>query len=542
MKVERACDRCLRSHVDPLLFAIRTLLLALISSTWQSDASAQAATSPRLEEILRLARFTIREIVVEGNALVSTGRLQQALAPFVGSGKSFDDIDAARNAVLAAYAQAGYELVSVEYEAARSRGGIHRLRVRELRIASVRVSGLESLSESSVRAQLPALLEDTTPALGRLARELSLFNDNPGRSATIEYSGAGEGRMNAEVSVTERSQSRFALSYNNTGTPQTGRSRLTFSGSHYDALGASHQASFSIGTSVEQPEKVMQLGATYAIPLPRFGDLLSFSASRARVKVGTVADVFNVAGESDTWNVRYVRNLVRTAEARHVLEVGYDERRYRDLVDFFGFNLGASVTAKPLSLGYRMQRSWSRNGVQFGLTWQQNLPGGARNDDAAYAGSRFGADANWSTVQLDAGWQRALSGDWVIAARLAGQYAGKPLISAEQFGLGGIAAVRGFSEREAAGDRGLRGSLEVVTPVFAGSHRLVGFLDAGRSRRLNALPGEVESEGVLSAGIGWRATLGKGFQLVVDAARVADGTPRFPDGSTKVHASAVLAF
>jgi len=25
-------------------------------------------------------------------------------------------------------------------------------------------------------------------------------------------------------------------------------------------------------------------------------------------------------------------------------------------------------------------------------------------------------------------------------------------------------------------------------------------------------------------------------------ARVADGTPRFPDGSTKVHASAMLAF
>lgn len=542
MKVERASDRCLRSHVDPLLFAIRTLLLALISSTWQSDASAQAATSPRLEEILRLARFTIREFVVEGNALVSTGRLQQALAPFLGSGKGFDDIDAARKAVLAAYAHAGYELVSVDYEAGLSRGGVHRLRVREVRVAQVRVTGIAAISEPGVLAQLPSLREEATPKLGQLSRELFLFNDNPGRNAIIEYAAAGEGKVNAEVRVTEGPQSRFALNYNNTGSVQTGRSRVTLSGSHYNLLGASHQASFSLGTSLEQPEKVLQLAASYAIPLPRLGDLLSFGATRSRVKVGTVADVFNVAGESDTWNVRYARNLIRTAEARHVLEVGYDERRYRDLVDFFGFNLGASVTAKPLSLGYRMQRSWPRNGVQFGLTWQQNLPGGARNDDAAYAGSRFGADANWSTVQLDAGWQHALSGDWVIAARLAGQYAGKPLISAEQFGLGGIAAVRGFSEREAAGDRGLRGSLEVVTPVFAGSHRLVGFLDAGRARRLNALPGEVESEGVLSAGIGWRATLGKGFQLVVDAARVADGTPRFPDGSTKVHASAVLAF
>jgi hemolysin activation/secretion protein len=349
------------------------------------------------------------------------------------------------------------------------------LRVRELRIASVRVSGLERLSESSVRAQLPALLEDTTPALGRLARELSLFNDNPGRSATIEYSGAGEGRMNAEVSVTERSQSRFALSYNNTGTPQTGRSRLTLSGSHYNLFGASHQGSFSIGISPEEPEKVFQMGLSYAIPLPRLGDLLSFSASHSEVNVGTVADVFNVAGNSSTWNLRYARNLVRTAESRHVLEFGYDERRYRDLIDFFGTNIGASVTAKPLSLGYRMQHYWSGQAVQIGLTWQQNLSGGTRNDDAAYAASRFGADANWSTLQVDAGWQRALPGEWVISARMAGQYASEPLIGAEQFGLGGAGAVRGFGEREGAGDRGIRGSLEVTTPLIAGSHRFVAF-------------------------------------------------------------------
>lgn len=515
-------------------------LLALACAFWTGRPTAQ--TSPGVADLLRIARFTIREFVVEGNTLVPSSRLQEALAPFIGSGKSFDDIDAARKAVLATYAQAGYELVSVDYEAARSRDGIHRLTVREVRIGSIRVTGIERLSEPSVRAQLPALREDTTTALGRLARELFLFNDNPGRSAAIEYSAAGEGRMDAEVRVTERAQSRFALSYNNTGSAQTGRSRLAVSGSHYNLFGAGHQASLSVGTSPEEPEKVLQIAASYAIPLPLLGDMLSFSASHATVKVGTVVDVFNVAGESDTWNVRYARNLHRSAESRHVLEFGYDERRYRDLVDFFGINLGAAVTAKPLSVGYRMQRSWPQNSVQLGLTWQHNVAGGARNDDAAYAASRFGADARWSNLRLEAGWQRALPRDWVLSGRLTGQYTNEPLISAEQFGLGGAGAVRGFGEREGAGDRGVLGSIEIATPVVAGSHRFVAFMDSGRARRLNALPGEREHEGLLSVGVGWRAQIGNGFQLVVDAARVADGTPRFPDGSTKVHASAVLAF
>lgn len=521
---------------------MRSLAPALVFLVWLNGASAQLAPKPGLDEIRRLARFTIREFVVEGNTLVPAPELQAVLAPFRGSGRSFDDIDAARKAVLEAYVRAGYELVSVDYEPALSRGGVHRFRVREVRLERVRVTGNQALEESAVRAQLPSLREDSTPRLARLARELFLFNDNPGRSASIDYAAAGEGRVEAEIRVTEGPQSRFALAYNNTGSAQTGRSRLALSASHYNLFGASHQGSLSLGTSPEEPEKVLQLGLSYSIPLPRLGDMLSFGASHARVKVGTVADVFNIAGESDTWNVRYACNLFRTAEARHVLEVGYDERRYRDLVDFFGVNLGASVTAKPLSLGYRMQRSWPQNNFQFGLTWQRNLPGGSRNNDAAYSASRFGADAKWSTVQVDAGWQRALPGEWVLSARLAGQYASEPLIAAEQFGLGGANAVRGFAEREGAGDRGLRGSLELLTPVIAGSLCFVAFLDAGRSRRLDALPGEVARQGLASAGIGWRATIGKRLQLALDAARVTDGTARFPNGSTKVHASAVFVF
>lgn len=522
--------------------ASRTLFPVLICSFWLGGVSAQPPTPSGLEELRQLARFTIREIVVTGNTLVDTPELRQAVVHFIGSGKSLDDLSAARKALLDAYARAGYELVTIDYDESGSRGGVHRFRVREVRVERVRVTGTQALEESAVRAQLPSLSEEATPKLGQLSRELFLFNDNPGRNAIIDYAAAGEGKVNAEVRVTEGPQSRFALNYNNTGSAQTGRSRVTLSGSHYNLFGASHQASFSLGTSPEEPEKVLQLGLSYAIPLPGLGDLFSVSASHSRVKVGTVADVFNVAGESDAWNVRYMRNLHRTAEARHVLEFGYDERRYRDLIDFFGINIGASVTAKPVSLGYRMQQYWPGQAVQFGLTWLQNLSGGRRNDDDAYAASRFGADANWSAVQFEAGWQRALQGEWVLSGRLSGQYASEPLIGAEQFGLGGAGAIRGFGEREGAGDRGIRGSVEVTTPIIAGSHRFVAFVDAGRSRRLNALPGEVQTEGLMSVGIGWRASLGKRLQLVVDAARVADGTPRFPDGSTKVHASAVLAF
>jgi len=297
-----------------------------------------------------------------------------------------------------------------------------------------------------------------------------------------------------------------------------------------------------VNTSLDEPAKVRGVNLGYRIPLPTLGDALLFGASASKVKVGQVADVFNIAGESDTWNVRYIRNLLWTTDTRHVLEFGYDERRYRDLIDFFGTNLGTAVTAKPLSLTYRLQYNRPSSNLGLGLTWQRNWSGDGRNGDAAYAANRVGADADWSNLQLNASWQLALPAGWSTMARVAGQYARKPLISSEQFGLGGAGAVRGLGEREGAGDRGLLLSGELYTPTIAEAHRFLLFVDGGRSSRLDVLPGESSGERVVSYGLGWRATLFSKVQIVMDAARVANGTPRYETGSTRVHASASMMF
>ncbi len=354
--------------------------------------------------------------------------------------------------------------------------------------------------------------------------------------------GAQPGIANAEIRVTEGTRSRFTFTMDNTGTDETGHTRAGLSWSHYNFFGAGHQATVGLNTSADAPARVRGVNLDYRVPLPTLGDALLFGASASKVKVGQVADVFNIAGESDSWNFRYIRNLHRSVEARHTLEFGYDERRYRDLIDFFGTNLGTPVTAKPLSLTYRLQYNLIGTNLGFNFTWQRNLSGDGRTGDAAYAANRFGAEADWSSLQLDASWQQALPAGWSSTVRLAGQYARDPLISAEQFGLGGAGAVRGLGEREGAGDRGLRLSGELYTPRIGEAHQFVLFIDGGRSTRVDVLPGESTGERAVSFGLGWRAVIGNTVQIMLDAARVADGTPRYPDGSNKVHASAALMF
>jgi hemolysin activation/secretion protein len=278
------------------------------------------------------------------------------------------------------------------------------------------------------------------------------------------------------------------------------------------------------------------------VPLPEWGDSVSLNASYSDVDSGRVADLFNVAGKASIWGAHYQRNLARDAVSRHVLDVGYDERRYRDLIDFFGVNLGNSVSVKPMSAGYRYTGSGAGGAFAAGATLQQNLPGGTRNGDVAYAAARAGANARWQSWQFDGAWQRELGSGWTGEARFAGQFAPAPLIAAEQFGLGGMRAVRGFRERDGAGDRGSRVNLELYGPRFADSQRLLGFFDFGNSRRLNPQPGESAGESVASVGVGWRGQFKNGLQASVDYAYVTNGTPRNPKGDQMLHVSAVWWF
>ena len=500
------------------------------------------AQQPIPAEFARQIRFTIAEIRIEGNTLIATPELLEPLQRFLGSGKSIEDLNAARDALRDAYRSRGYELLSIDYDGARSRSGIHYFVAREVRIGKITVAGNREIAEGEIRRQLPGLEEGRTPRLAQVARELFLFNDNPGRNATLQYAAGAAGTTDVTIKVAEQPQSRLGINFNNTGNRQTGATRAGLIWNHANFLGLSHQLSASVTTSPERSERVLQAGFGYSVPLPAFGDTLYFSASYSDTNLGRVADVFNISGKGTTWGAHYQHNLRRDAFARHVLDFGYDERHFRDVVDFFGTNLGVSVTVRPFSAGYRYTASGAGQVFSLAATLQQNIPGGPRNDNATYAASRAGADARWQSWQFDAAWQREFASGWMPAVRVNAQYANEPLITAEQFGLGGLRAVRGLAEREGLGDRGLRGNFELYSPRIGGSHRLLGFIDAGRSTRLNPQPGELGAERVSSFGIGWRGQFGTGLQVSADFAQLLNGTTRNPRGDRMLHVSAVWWF
>jgi hemolysin activation/secretion protein len=131
---------------------------------------------------------------------------------------------------------------------------------------------------------------------------------------------------------------------------------------------------------------------------------------------------------------------------------------------------------------------------------------GLVNDETEFANKRFRAQPNYFYLRTD-GSYRHLFGSWIeTRLRAGGQYAVEPVISNEQFALGGASTVRGYLEAAELGDVGFTSSLEfgLQPRRFAGGRLMAEtylFLDAGIAGAIAPLPGEERRTDLSSAGL-----------------------------------------
>jgi hemolysin activation/secretion protein len=113
--------------------------------------------------------------------------------------------------------------------------------------------------------------------------------------------------------------------------------------------------------------------------------------------------------------------------------------------------------------------------TSFGLSYSGNvLYSNGRSNLQAIANSGR-ASGYWQMAGASVAREQAIHGEWKLALRADGQWASEPLISNEQFGVGGINGVRGYREGEVLGDEGWRITSELKTP----SHR-IGYVGSGK--------------------------------------------------------------
>lgn len=501
-----------------------------------------------------VGRFDIARFQVEGNTLLDPAAVAQLLAPYAGKERDFGHVQRALEALEAAYQARGYNVVQVVLPEQELNEGVVRLQVVETRIGAVRVEGQRHFDAANVRASLPGLREGVTPNLTDVSASLKLANENPAKKTTLRLqAGARDEEVDAVIRVEDDKPWRIGASLDNSGNRTTGRTQVTTQFQHANIGGSDHVLSLQYTTTMEKPSQVSVYGAGYHIPLYRLGDSLDLFVSRSDVDSGSIlAGIVNlqVSGRGTVAGARYNQNLPRKGDYESVLTYGFDHKAYESSVLLFGNQLGNDVTVHPLSLTYSGAWNDAQSAIGFGITALRNLPGGSRGRAADFALARAGARAGYRALKLNAGYTRALADDWQARLVFAAQYSPDALIPGEQFGVGGQSTVRGFDERDIAGDSGHFLNAEIYSPnlcrqvvALAVQCRAVGFFDAGRVRRNNPQPGDPYLEASIgSVGVGLRMNVDKHMTLQMDLGHVLDAGIGRAKGDNRLHVKLAVSY
>jgi hemolysin activation/secretion protein len=277
--------------------------------------------------------------------------------------------------------------------------------------------------------------------------------------------------------------------------------------------------------------------------IPRMnGDYFAAYGVISKSDIAAVGDV-NVIGNGYIAGARYIHPLPLVENYYHSLTAGVDYKDFKESVSLLGsdgFKTPISYTA--FSLGY--DGTYQAQSSQTQMNFTLNLaPRGLGNKEQEFAEKRFLAKPNYAYIRADLKHTQKLPLDWSLQARLNGQVANDPLISAEQFTIGGVDSVRGYLESSALGDNGVSGTFELRTPPLMKYIKTdlfkefyaYSFVDAGYVSIYEPLPKQDKNSDLLSAGLGIKLKAAKGLFTNLDYAHALRDSGEVEKGDDRLH-------
>ena len=397
------------------------------------------------------------------------------------------------------------------------------------------MAGAQHHSEANVRRSVPGLREGETPDTGEIARGLALANLQPWKTTTLTFreSDTSPEGLNATLEVEDRRPWLLWSALDNTGSTATGSFRWSLGASAGNLFDRDHTLNASYVTSPGHTSQVRQWALGYRVPAYRLGGTLSGFYVQSDVDSGRVLEVFDVSGAGVFGGLLYTHEFGPRGRLTQRVSAGIDDRRFDNDLVAAGTDVDVApppVRSRPLSVSYGAEYAGDDWGLEWSVQYARNLRSGGGNDDATYAVNRLGAKAEWDAWRGSAAFSWSLPAQWAARAFFEGQLADEALIPGEQFGVGGARSVRGFSEREVAGDDGVRGSLELWSPAMArlAGGRLVAFADAGR---VTSIGGPDLDDTIASMGWGVRWSWKDSVALLLDVGTIMEGTERRESGT-----------
>jgi len=458
-------------------------------------------------------QFVLKSVVVEGSTVYTEHSFDDIFQSKIGQKITFADAHEIARAITTRYRSNGYILsqaiVSDKSLAEAKHKGVLHIRVVEGFINKITIENQNPGADKRdlIGSYAEKIKNERPLTNAALERYMLLINDLPGVKARailrpspdtfgaadliiqvqnkpIEASFTSDNRGNKflgpyqeQATVTENSVAglgeRTTLRYINT---------LPFSDLHY--------------FDVQHEE---QLGTE--------GTRMIAFASFTKTDPGDILRPLQFKGTSDDYSLTFTHPFLRSRAENFTGRIVFDARDTENYAEEAPISRDR-VRAIRVGGTYDTNDAW--NGVDLAnlmLSQGVGWPGATEN---GVGRTRAVGEQEFTKGNLDVSRLQNLPHGFSLLAAGSGQYSSEPLLTSEQFTLGGVGFGQAYDSGELSGDKAIAGKLELrygqaVGERWFNSYQLYSYYDIGSITINKAAPGTSDSLSLASLGAGIRA-------------------------------------
>jgi hemolysin activation/secretion protein len=455
-------------------------------------------------------RIVLREIRVTGVTAFSEDELRRVTERYVGRPVSAHELQQLGDELTLLYVDAGYVNSGAVLPDQEITDGVVEYRVVEGALEEIQISGNRWFRERWLRARLergasvPLRVADLEQQLQILQQDARI------RRVRAELlPGARRGDAILRVDVEEERPYRAWLEFSNHEPPSVGALGASVRLAHDNLTGWGDRLEIEAAFT----EGYRDYTGRYEIPVNRWDTTVrAFYDYGESDVVEEPFDAFDIEAEWQSFGVGVLQPLRRTSRERLDAWLDVEHRRSESFLlgEPFSFgDLAPSERGRAEINVIRLGAEWTYRDLAQALALRSQASVGVDVFGATSSDSSSAPDGSFVAWLGQILWARRFE-RWglELIARADCQLANDPLLSLEQFSIGGRYTVRGYRENQLVRDNGVLASVELRVPLWRGAGgrdyvQLAPFADFGHGWQTDRE--ELGPSTLASVGVGVRA-------------------------------------
>ena len=466
-------------------------------------------------------RFVLAAVVVEGATVYDPVTFAPFYQDLLAREVTLTDVEKILAKITKTYRDDGYILSRAIAPPQDLAAGVLRIDVIEGYVDAIEFKGDDgkgALFETYVgriKADRPLRLK-TLERNVLLMNDISGFKIDPRLRPLDEESGRYTLVMNTDYSLID------GQAYlNNRGEPSAGRLQSWLSAGLNSGLGLRERFQVGFFTVPTEPEELLYFEGQYTQPIGSDGFHASLLASASVLDSGSELEATDIESGSSRVQLRAWYPIIRSSKQNLWLNGVLHYQDFRET------SFDRTVTADRLRVARLRMNYWlshHKGSTSVSLEASQGfnvLDATERGEEPNL--SRFDGRSDFTKATAYVSRTQGIGSNFGLQVSANGQWSAQPLLSSEEFAVGGTSFGRGYDFSEITGDMGVAGAVEFrygknVGEKWLSAFQLYTFYDIGAVWNEFNGTGKVRNS-ISSTGVGTRITVTPNLKIDLEAAK-----------------------